>query len=780
MEQVMNSNSLIGKYESISRVCGVLVVAISGAALVGWFTGSVVLKGIHSSYIPMAPNTSAIFILLGVLFVGFRNTPGRFLLVTRIAAVVSIAIVTARLSEYLTGLGLIVDDWPFAFPSERLGLAPVGNMAFFTAVTFLFLSLGLLLVTSPNRRWANDLAKALSVVVMFIGLMFSLGYVYGAPLLYSGTSIPMALNTAICFLIFGAGLLMRSSVRDVAERRLAKEALQRAHDELEVHVQERTGELLAQQEFLRAVVETSPHAIFVKDSEGRYTFVNKAVANAYGRPVEEIIGMTEADFSGDGDEVRTFLEDDRHVLATLTSKFIPDEQLTNPKTGETRSFQTIKVPLRLPGSNAVQILGVATDITDRKRAEQALDESEQQLRQSQKLEAVGRLAGGVAHDFNNLLTVIMGYSDMLLRSELEDEVREKLAEINKAADRAASLTRQLLAFSRKQVLKPEVINPNALIEGTGKMLRRLIGEDIEVLTALREDVGKVNADPGQIEQVLINLVVNARDAMPRGGTITIETGNVTLDEAYADLHFAVSSGSYVMLAVSDTGMGMDAETRKHIFEPFFTTKELGKGTGLGLSMVYGIVKQSGGNIWVYSEPGKGTTFKIYLPLVHSEVAERSLAGEARAASQPATETILLIEDEEMVRNLAVNILQERGYRVLAALNGEEAIEFAESHAGAIDMMITDVVMPRMNGKQIAERVSNFRPGIPVLYMSGYTDEAIVHHGVIEAGTNFIEKPFTSGGLASKIREILDKPNADFLEQPQHSDQKQLAIGNRLN
>lgn len=750
----MNSNSRIRKYEHISHLCGLLVVAISGTALAGWFTGSVVLKGINASYIPMAPNTSVIFILLGVLLATFRISPIRFLHVVRVVALLSVALVTARLSEYLTGIELGVDHWFFDFPSERLGLAPVGKMAFFTAVTFLFLALGLLLVSSSSRRWANDLAKGLSVVVVFIGLMFSLGYFYGAPLLYGGRSVPMALNTALCFLIFGVGLLIRGLIRDVSERRLAKEALQKAHDGLEVRVQERTSELLAQEEFLRAVVETSPHAIFVKDSEGRYTLVNKAVADAYGRPADEIIGMTEADFRGNPEEVRTFLQDDRHVIETLTPKFISDEQLTNPMTGETRSFQTIKVPLKLPGSNTVQILGVATDITDRKRTEHALEESEQQLRQSQKLEAVGRLAGGIAHDFNNLLTVIMGYSDMLLRNELEDGAREKLSEINKAADRASSLTRQLLAFSRKQVLKPEIINPNSLIEATGKMLRRLIGEDIEMLTSLRDDVGKISADPGQIEQVLINLVVNARDAMLQGGTITIETANVILDEAYTDLHFAVSAGSYVMLAVSDTGMGMDAETRKHIFEPFFTTKELGKGTGLGLSIVFGIVKQSGGNIWVYSEPRKGTTFKIYLPLVHDEILEPVCTGEVPSFSEPATETILLVEDEEIVRNLTVNILEARGYRVLAARNGEEALEISSSHVGPIDMLITDVVMPRMNGKQIAQSISSFRPEIPVLYMSGYTDEAILHHGVIEPGMNFIEKPFTIEGLTSKVMLVL--------------------------
>lgn len=399
---------------------------------------------------------------------------------------------------------------------------------------------------------------------------------------------------------------------------------------------------------------------------------------------------------------------------------------------------------------------------ERTEAIEALRNSEEQLQQAQKLEAVGRLAGGIAHDFNNLLTVIMGYSTLLMRSKMENAAYERIEEINKAAERASSLTRQLLAFSRKQVLKPEVLNINGLVDGTGKMLRRLIGEDIEVITSLKTGVGKINADPGQIEQVLINLVVNARDAMKDGGKITIETANVELDPAYSDMHIAVTPGSYVMLAVSDTGIGMDAQTRKRIFEPFFTTKEVGKGTGLGLSMVYGIVKQSGGNIWVYSEPGKGTTFKIYFPQVLSEFDEMSSArNKSDFVSRVATETILLVEDEEMVRNLTSELLREQGYQVLAAKNGEEAIRICYESKEQIDLMLTDVVMPEMNGRRLAETVGPIQQNMRVVYMSGYTDDAIVHHGVLEPGTNFIEKPFTAAILISTIREVLQKPKEEM-------------------
>jgi PAS domain S-box-containing protein len=380
-------------------------------------------------------------------------------------------------------------------------------------------------------------------------------------------------------------------------------------------------------------------------------------------------------------------------------------------------------------------------------------EKEEQLLQSQKLESVGQLAGGIAHDFNNLLTVIGGYSEIMLRRFSQDDpLRRNTEEIKKAAERASSLTRQLLAFSRKQVLQPKVFDLNSLVTDVSKMLRRLIGEDIEFITLLRPEAGLVNADPGQIEQVLMNLVVNARDAMPRGGKITIETANVQLDKAYADMHIAVQPGKYVMLIVSDTGLGMDAEMQDHIFEPFFTTKEVGKGTGLGLSTVYGIVKQSGGNIWVYSGVGHGTTFKIYLPLAEEEVGRRK---PAEPAAPRGTETILLVEDEGTVRKLARAILEENGYHVLEAANGEEALPICEQHCGDIHLMLTDVVMPLMSGRELANRIETICPHLPVLYMSGYTDDAIVHHGVLDPGTPFLEKPFTPDALARKVREVLD-------------------------
>jgi two-component system, cell cycle sensor histidine kinase and response regulator CckA len=392
----------------------------------------------------------------------------------------------------------------------------------------------------------------------------------------------------------------------------------------------------------------------------------------------------------------------------------------------------------------------------RKRAEGALLASEEQLRQSQKLEAVGQLAGGVAHDFNNLLTVINGYCDLLLRGfERGSPPRLKVEEIRKAGERAASLTRQLLAFSRKQVLQPKLLKLNSIVSDIDKMLRRLIGEDIDLLTVLEPSLGHIKADPGQVEQVILNLAVNARDAMPQGGKLTIETSNVHLDEEYARKHTSIRPGHFVMLAVSDNGTGMDATTQAHLFEPFFTTKPQGKGTGLGLSTVYGIVKQSDGNIWVYSERGLGTTFKVYLPRV-DEVAKVETASGPLGELPRGRETVLLTEDEEPVRRLTRVILEMNGYQVLEAASGDEALILYEAHTGEVDLILTDVVMPRMSGRELAQQLEILSPGIKVLYLSGYTDDAIVRHGLLDQKMAFLQKPFTPDGLLRKVRAVLDQ------------------------
>ncbi len=380
---------------------------------------------------------------------------------------------------------------------------------------------------------------------------------------------------------------------------------------------------------------------------------------------------------------------------------------------------------------------------------------QEQLLQSQKMEAIGRLAGGIAHDFNNMLTIILGLSEFLLKGFADgDKRREDVAEIGKAAERAASLTSQLLAFSRKQVIAPVVLDLSETVAGMDKMLRRVLGEDIAFATRLEPALGLCKADPGQVEQVILNLAVNARDAMPEGGKLTLETSNVVLDDAYTEGHIEVRPGPYVMMAVSDTGAGMDQETMDRIFEPFFTTKELGKGTGLGLSTVYGIVKQSGGHIRVYSEPGKGTSFKVYLPRIEEAGKE-----EARPApvveSLQGSETVLLVEDDPQLKRLITRYLSRHGYDVITAGSGQEALKICASHPDPVHLLITDVVMPGMNGRELAEKLAASRPGIKVLYMSGYTDDHIVHHGVLDPGTHFIQKPFTATTLARKVREVLD-------------------------
>ncbi len=404
-------------------------------------------------------------------------------------------------------------------------------------------------------------------------------------------------------------------------------------------------------------------------------------------------------------------------------------------------------PIKDESGNVQQVVHLMRDITERKRLEE-------QLGQVAKLESIGRLAGGVAHDFNNILTGIIGYTQLLVEQVGEDSpAGHDLTQIRELADRATALTRQLLAFSRRQTLEPVVLNINNLVENTSKMLGRIIGEDIDLQFSPGEDLGNVRADSAQIEQVLMNLAVNARDAMPRGGKLTIETGNVVLDQDYAGSHVGVKPGRYVMLAVTDTGCGIEEEALPHIFEPFFTTKEIGKGTGLGLSTVYGIVKQHGGNIWVYSEQDKGTTFKVYLPRVDADADELRKREEIKPMG--GNETILLVEDEKAVRDLATRILQDRGYTVLTAASPPEAECVLGLHSGDVALLLTDVVLPEGGGLELYEHMVRDRPSLKVLYMSGYTDNSIAHRGILKPGTNFIQKPFTPDDLARKVREVLD-------------------------
>jgi two-component system cell cycle sensor histidine kinase/response regulator CckA len=501
-------------------------------------------------------------------------------------------------------------------------------------------------------------------------------------------------------------------------------------------------------DFLQSITENSPDAIITTDGRGRLTYFSRGAEAMFGYRAAKMIGSAVADLYPGG------LEEARAVKRRLAQ----EGQLRNYESGFlTKDGGCVEVSasislLRDATGRVAGTLGVLKDIGERRRLEE-------QLRQSQKMEAVGRLAGGIAHDFNNLLTVIAGRAQLILSRRPEEPIHRDATLVRTTADRAAVLTQQLLTFSRKQVLQPQVLNLNAVVTAMEPMLGRLIGEDIDLAVIPAESLGRVKADPGQIEQVIVNLVVNSRDAMPQGGRLTVETADVELDAAYASRHFSVPPGPYVMLAVSDTGEGMDEQTRSRVLEPFFTTKGPGKGTGLGLATVYGIVKQSGGDIQLYSEPGRGTAFKIYLPRVAQVSAEVDDTTSPSAAVARGDETVLLVEDEPEVRDLAREILEVSGYTVLQACDPLEAVVMAERHPGPIHLLLTDVIMPRQSGRALVERLRPLRPEMQVLYMSGYTNEAIVRHGVLDPDTLFIQKPFTPDALGHRVRAALDRPRA---------------------
>lgn len=492
-------------------------------------------------------------------------------------------------------------------------------------------------------------------------------------------------------------------------------------------------------------VEQSPSSIVITDVQGNIEYVNPKFTEITGYSLEEAIGKNPRILKSE----ETPPERYKQLWDTISSgREWRGEFHNKRKNGELFWEYALISPIKNEQEKITHYVAIKEDISSRKSLEE-------QLRQAQKMEAVGRLAGGVAHDFNNLLTAINGYSELVLnRLGHNDPIRKDIEEIKKAGERAATLTCQLLAFGRKQVLQPRVLDLNAVVIDMEKMLLRLISEDIELKAQLEPELGHVKADPGQLEQIIVNLVVNARDAMPRGGTLALTTKNVTVDKSFAARHVGMSPGRYVRLSVCDTGYGMDAETKSHLFEPFFTTKTKGKGTGLGLSTVYGIVKQSNGYIHVTSEIGIGTTFDVYLPSVEWREAKKESEGGLK--EQPdGLETILLVEDEEMIRTLGIEILQMKGYTVLAAFDGAEALAISERYEGPIHLLLTDVVMPQMGGRELAERLTKMRPETKVIYMSGYTDDAIVHYGVRETGIAFLQKPFKPDALTQKVREVLD-------------------------
>jgi PAS domain S-box-containing protein len=515
------------------------------------------------------------------------------------------------------------------------------------------------------------------------------------------------------------------------------------------------GTLRESQTALTAVFNSSPQGIFWKDLDGVFLGCNEVFARAVGLPdARSVRGLTDANLSASAETARMYRADDADVVARNRAKRHIIESFEGP--GGARWVDTTKVPLADSQGRVYGVLGVWDDITDRKRAEEEHGKLVEQLQQAVKMEAVGRLAGGMAHDFNNVLTAMIGNLE-LARAEVHSPTAtlSYLDEVQAAANRAASLIRQLLAFSRKQIIEPRVISLNELVSRLRNMLARLIGEDVVLETLLAPDLGSVKVDPGQFEQVLVNLVVNARDAMPEGGRLVVETANVVLDEDYCASHPDSSLGPHVMLAVTDTGQGMAPEVTRRIFEPFFTTKPQGRGTGLGLATAFGSVTQVGGHIDVHSEVGLGTTFRVYLPRVFEQPAAEARA----AATAPARggETVLLVEDDEAVRTLTASMLRRLGYTVLAAPSGPEALKIAGPPGTRIDVLFTDVVMPGMNGRELAEQLAATRPELKVLFASGYTENVIVHHGLVDERLSFIAKPFTMQSLAAKLREVLPSP-----------------------
>ncbi len=577
-----------------------------------------------------------------------------------------------------------------------------------------------------NRRMRTDGKLKVGVEIMFMGTRFMI------------TSEKQQILD-----------LLVSTFEDIVRtnRQLqAREAqLAAANAKIAEYAQRMESKAIESAQLHRTLMEKANDAIWIADDRGIILEVNHQMELMLGRPAAEIEGHRIFEFV-----VPSHVEAAAQLLARmrLEGGMRSDALILSRADGKTVQVD-ISISIVDVGGQALRF-AIFRDITQQR-------ELEEKYRQAQKMEAIGRLAGGIAHDFNNLLTAILGYSHVVVDQLGEGHpLSADVEQIRKAGERAAALTRQLLVFSRKQVLLPAVVDLNAVVTDIDKMLRRVIGEDIELRLVLDGDLGQVMIDPTQVEQVIMNLCVNARDAMPAGGTLTLETGNVDLDESYAKTHVGVQPGPYVMLAVSDTGIGMDAETKSHLFEPFFTTKPRGKGTGLGLSTVYGIVRQSGGHSWVYSELNRGTTFKIYLPRLEKSGEAHLVEHQKAATDHGGTETILLVEDDDTIRHMVSSILAKHGYKVIEAPTPHAAIAAAAQHIDGIDLLVTDVVLPGMSGPELVARMAKVHAGLKVLYMSGYTDDAVMQHGLLEAGTAFLQKPFTPDGFLRKVRAVLSE------------------------
>jgi two-component system cell cycle sensor histidine kinase/response regulator CckA len=782
--------------KSFPKIASIIVIFISCLVLIGWLLHIAAFKNVSFGLLTMKFNSALIFILASaslILFEAQRNPKTRF--VARSLAFIVTIFSLATLSQYLFGWELGIDQL-FVHESTNNSLYP-GRMASSTAMKFSLLGLALCFI-DQRRNWIVHL---LAIAALLLSLISFIGYLYQVQPLYTITNYSIVgLYTTICFIILSVGILfthpdfglmkivLSNSPGGVMARRLLPAAifliitigLLRLMGEraglynmeiglslmvlasiitlssiilwnaqmlyrMDIERKQTEEALLATEERYRDLFENANDIIYLHDLQGNFTSINRMTTQLTGYTSDEASHLNITQIIAP-----EYVE---FVKKNLTEKLSEKAEATIYKLEilcKDGHILPVEVSSRLvyKEGKPVAIQGIARDISER-------HELEDQLRQAQKMESIGRLAGSVAHDFNNLLTAIIGYSQLAMRHlEPDAPVQKEIREVEKAGKRAAELTNQLLTFSRKQALQPKTLDINQVVINVENLLGRLIGEDIELATKLSSNLNKVKADPGQLEQIIMNLAVNARDAMPQVGKLTIETANVELNEAYAQTHLAVQPGYYVMLAVSDTGTGMDKETQSRIFEPFFTTKDLGKGTGLGLSTVYGIVKQSGGTIWVYSEPDKGTTFKIYFPVIEEDARFE----EARlpiSQSLTGTETILLVEDDEAVRKIVCRILETSGYTVLQATSTDDALGIYRRYMDKIDLLITDVVMPVMSGRELVQQISGFGRKVKVLYMSGYTDNAIVHHGVLEANKPFLQKPFSPEALTRKVRAVIN-------------------------
>jgi signal transduction histidine kinase/ActR/RegA family two-component response regulator len=701
---------------------GMTVVALGLLALAGWQFDQPGLKSLVPGRVAMNPLTAVCFVLAGMALILRRDPPSP---AARTAAVVcawAVALVASlKIAELLFHADLGLDR--LLFRSKLDAYVPPNRMAPNTAFNFLCAGLALALVDVDAASGRRP-SKLLALVPHLLSFLALIGYVYDVRSFYGLASyIPMALNTVVAFLALCTGILLLNPDQGLTR----------------VFTSEDLGGSLARRLFPVSVGALLLLGWLRLLGEGAGFFDTHVGVSLHVFASCVLIG--------------TVIWTSAHSLSRVDGERRRSaDALRLAHDGLERRVQ--ERTAELVGANTA----LEREAAERKQVQEALRKSEEQLRQSQKMEAIGRLAGGVAHDFNNMLTAILGHSQLMrMRMTPESPGYRDTEEIELAAQRAGSLTRQLLAFSRQQVLEPRVLDLNKLISEMDRMLRRIIGADIDMLTAPEPSLGRVKADPGQLEQVLLNLVVNARDAMPNGGKITIETANVDLDEAYARSHSGVRPGAYVLLAVSDTGSGIDAETRSRIFEPFFTTKEAGKGTGLGLSTVYGIVKQSGGHLDVYSEVGHGATFKIYLPRVEGSVVQGDARPRPSITAALGTETVLLVEDEDLVRAVIRETLELHGYHVVEASNGNQALHTLEPSPRAFDLIVTDVMMPLMSGSEFAERAMRVNGALKVLFISGYTDKAIVHQGILRPGTAYLQKPFPPDALARKVRELLDGP-----------------------